>query len=321
MRRIRQFLAIAWLTALEALREPLCLLLTSLSVLFAGALPFLITHNLEASERLVRDSAFALYFMTGLLLAAYSAGRTLHREVQLGTVAMVLSKPIDPGFFFLAKATGILGLMGAYGVTGTIAVLLSAKAAKPWFDTDWWGNTPLFVAILAAYLLAAVTNYRRRRPFVSNAYGFMLLCLIPALLIGGSRDPAAGWLAPWEVLDLAILPAATLIAFALMVLASLCLLLATRLPVVPTLSIATLVFLLGLMSDYFFGRHADANPAAALAFALTPNWQHFWRVDALAYPDGLAWAYVGRAAVYAAGMMAVFLGLGTVSFRHTEIQG
>jgi hypothetical protein len=57
--------------------------------------------------------------------------------------------------------------------------------------------------------------------------------------------------------DWRLVPAAILILFALWILAALALACSTRFDVIPTLTICSAVFLLGLMSDYFFGRRAE----------------------------------------------------------------
>src|SRR5207248_1718537 len=108
--------------------------------------------------------------------------------------------------------------------------------------------------------------------------------------------------------DWRLIPAAVLILFALWILAALALTCSTRLDIIPTLTICSAFFLLGLMSDYLFGRRASAtaSPATLLAwlkhalasvlYSVTPNWQLFWLADALDMEKGkLPWAYVGKA--------------------------
>ena len=57
--------------------------------------------------------------------------------------------------------------------------------------------------------------------------------------------------------DWRLVPAAILILFALWILAALALACSTRWEVIPTLAICSAFFLLGLMSDYLFGRRAE----------------------------------------------------------------
>ncbi len=127
---------------------------------------------------------------------------------------------------------------------------------------------------------------------------------------------ALGTDVPWQ-----ILPASALIGLALVVLAAVAVALATRLDTVATLSLCTVVFLAGLMSDYLFGRVADQNQLAALIYAALPNWQHFWMTDALGKEGGgIPWVYVGRTAVYAVFYLAGVLCWGILAFRRMEVK-
>ena len=56
-----------------------------------------------------------------------------------------------------------------------------------------------------------------------------------------------------------LVPAGILILFALWIVAALALACSTRLDTIPTLAICSAIFLMGLMSDYFFGRRAAAR--------------------------------------------------------------
>ena len=74
-------------------------------------------------------------------------------------------------------------------------------------------------------------------------------------------------------MDWRLVPAAVLILFALLVLAGLALACSTRYEMIPTLAICTGVFLLGLMSDYLFGRRAEPVWMANLQAELSnPQW-------------------------------------------------
>jgi hypothetical protein len=57
--------------------------------------------------------------------------------------------------------------------------------------------------------------------------------------------------------DWRLIPAGVLILFALWILAALALACSTRLDMIPTLVICSAFFLVGIMSDYLFGRQAD----------------------------------------------------------------
>lgn len=316
---LKQFFNIARLAALETIRQPLMLLLTTGSALFIGLMPILMTHVVGEDGRLVRDSALALFFVVGLVLGAYAACATLAREIRSGTVASILSKPVTRAGFFLAKYAGIAAVMLAFSLVALVATLLSARTAAVPFAFDWWGSGPLLAAVPLAYAAAGLENYFLRHPFTSRAFSYVLLGAVLALALSGHRT-VEGQPGPWgQALPWNLAPAAALIALAILVLTGLALSLATRLQLVPTLILCSVVFLAGLMSDYLLGPAAQQRPALALLYNLVPNWQHFWAVDAL-NGGTIPWSYVGAVARYAALYLAGILALGLVAFRNTEVR-
>jgi hypothetical protein len=121
--------------------------------------------------------------------------------------------------------------------------------------------------------------------------------------------------------DWRLLPAGILILFALWVLAALATACSTRLDIIPTLAICSAFFLAGLMSDYFFGRRAEAGSWwASTLYTLIPNWQIFWLADALETGKStFHWDYVGKAFVYMAGYAGAALAVGAALFEEREL--
>jgi hypothetical protein len=75
--------------------------------------------------------------------------------------------------------------------------------------------------------------------------------------------------------DWRFIPAAVLILFALWILAALALACSTRFDMIPTLAICSSIFLLGLMSDYLFGRRAEPVWQYDLKAELSaPRWSY-----------------------------------------------
>jgi hypothetical protein len=64
-------------------------------------------------------------------------------------------------------------------------------------------------------------------------------------------------LAELGAVDWRMVPAAILILFAVFIFAALAMACSTRLDMIPTLAVCSAIFMLGLMSDYLFGRRAD----------------------------------------------------------------
>lgn len=316
---IKQFAGIARLTALEASRQPIFLLLTTSVIVFIGLLPILITHVIGDSARIVRDSALAVQLVSGLVLGCYAATSTITQELRRGTLSAILSKPVGRILFFLAKFCGVAFIMVIYALTTTLATMLSVRTSAEAFVHDWWGIGPLLAAVALAYLWAGLQNYFLRIPFVSRTYllvflsvalAFAVSCLIPAEH-GGAGFGAA---IPWN-----ILPAGLLLCLAMVLLSAFAVSLAIRFDMVPTFSLCLGIFLLGLMSDYLFGQRADSCWYFSFLYGIIPNWQHFWAVDAL-HTGHIPWLYTAKVAGYVGMYVSVVLSAGLLAFTRMEVK-
>ncbi len=317
---VKQFFTIARLTALEAIRQPLAFLLFATTLLLIALLPLVLSHTLGESAKFVRDGSLAFMFVAGLILGAHIACASLANEVRHGTVSVVLSKPIPRAVFFLAKYAGIAVVMLLFSAGILMAVLLSARTARQAFITDWWAAGPLLIACVACFLIGGLINFLLRRPFVSNAFVALLALLTLAFVFSGWVDGHGQTTTFGALYDFRILPAGFLITLAVLVLAALSVSLATRWTTIPTLSLCGGIFILGLLSDYYFGRLADTSVWAWALYYLLPNWQHFWVVDALAGEGIIPMHYVGLAGAYAGLYLAGILAFGMTAFQRMEVK-
>ena len=121
--------------------------------------------------------------------------------------------------------------------------------------------------------------------------------------------------------DWRLIPAAILILFAVWILAALALACSTRLDMIPTLAICSAFFLVGLMSDYLFGRPADQGSWwATVLYTVIPNWQNFWLADALdTGKSTFHWGYVGKALGYMACYVGAVMALAVTMFEEREL--
>jgi ABC-type transport system involved in multi-copper enzyme maturation permease subunit len=317
---IQSFAALAGLALKDMLRQPLTLLLTASMVAGMGLLPVVTTHTLGEGELMIADSVLALHFFLGLLLAGTAACQAVSGEMRRGTAATILCKPVGRVTFILAKFTGIAAGMALFSAVALPAAMIAARAASIPHIPDLRAAATLLAAIPVAFIAAALSNYLARRPFVSDA--FILLAAAVWLAFAavgvqprGDEAPAAfGAFYLWS-----LIPVQALIAMALLLLAAIALAAATRLTLAPTVAVCGVVFLVGLMADHLVGRHASAHPAAAAAYALLPNWQHFWLADALHLGTAIPAAYLSGAAAYAALYAAGILALAVALFRFAEV--
>ena len=308
--RLRQFLAVAGLTTLEALRQPFLLLLTATCVIGIALMPILLMHTMGDAQKLIQDSALALQFVGGLLLGGYAASAALGREIRRGTLATVLSKPVDRSTFYLAKFAGVAAVLLLFSIATAIVTMLAAQIADaPTSAFDWKTGGPLYAAPVAAFVLAGLLNYFKHRSFVSTAFVLLVGFLMVVFAYMAVTSPVV-----WR-----LLPASLLITLATLVLAAIALALITRLDLVPTLAVCTVIFLVGLMTDYVLGTAAKSSPLIALAYNLIPDWQHFWLADALSGEGTtIPWRYVGQVGIYATFYLIGSLSLGIVAFHNVE---
>jgi hypothetical protein len=156
---------------------------------------------------------------------------------------------------------------------------------------------------------------------VSDAVGAQVFMVTLAALVIFQFTEQKESVGVMAQVDWRLLPAGILILFALWILAALATACSTRLDIIPTLAICSAFFLAGLMSDYFFGKRAEAGSwwASAL-YTVTPNWQLFWLADALeSGKSTFHWAYVGKAFVYLAGYAGAALAVGAALFEEREL--
>jgi hypothetical protein len=262
---MRQFITIATNAFMELVRQPVFLLLMTTSAVFEIflATPFYFAFGDE--PKLVKNSTLAVMLLAGLLGAVLSASASLAREIRTGTALAVLSKPVGRAQFLVAKYAGLLVALAVLTYVNLIAALLASRMA---FDA--YGSTDLFalgifaLGLVVAYGLGGFSNFFLRRPFVSDAVFSLLVMVTVAFVVINCFDQHGKPRAFATGVDWRLIPAAVLILFALWILAGLALACSTRFDIIPTLAICSALFLLGIMSDYLFGRPA------------TPVWQHDW---------------------------------------------
>jgi hypothetical protein len=319
---MRQFTTIAVNAFMELVRQPIFLLLTTSSAVFSVflATPYYFAFGDE--PKLVKNSTLAVMLLSGLFGAVLTASASLAREIRTGTALAVLSKPIGRAQFLLAKYLGLAIALSLMTYVNLLASLLASRMAfDAYGDTDKFALGFFSLAIVIAYLMGGFSNFFLRRPFVSDAVFSLLLMLTVGFVFinffnkeGHGQAWAAG-------VDWRLIPAGLLILFAVLILAGLALACSTRLDIIPTLAICSAFFLVGIMSDYLFGRPAQAGSWwASVLYAVVPNWQLFWLADALDSGKQLFhWGYVAKAFMYMLAYVGACLAVAMALFEDREL--
>jgi ABC-type transport system involved in multi-copper enzyme maturation permease subunit len=317
---------------MELVRQPIFLLVMTAAACFSIFLSSVYYFGFGDDQWLVKDSTLAVMFISGLFAAGISASASVAHEIRSGTALAVLAKPVGKVQFLIGK---YLGLIGALAVLTYVNALASLLASRMSFDV--YGNPDsvalriFYGAVILAFLLGGLTNYFAHRPFVPDATLFMVILITLAFIAINFVDKEGNLQAFGKETDWRLIPAALLILMGLFLLAAVALACSTRLDMIPTLAICTAVFLIGLMSDYLFGRRLDnqiADPSiwqtlgtwvSSVLYTVIPNWQLFWLSDALEKGRTIPWSYVGKAMAYVVGYLGAALAFAMLLFEDREL--
>jgi hypothetical protein len=326
---MRQFITIAGNAFMELIRQPIFLLLMTSSAVFCVFLASVPYFGFGEDPKLARDSALAVTLLAGLLGAVLSASNSLAREIRTGTALAVLSKPVDRTQFLLAKYAGIAAALTVLTYVNLLACLLASRMAFDAYGDADLGSLGVWIGgITLAFAAGGFSNFFLRRPFVSDATLALVVLTTLAFLLSASlstADPTSrgATIGAFERVDWRLIPAVTLILFALWTLAGLALLCSTRLELISTLAICSAFFLAGLISDYVYsqlGGTAEGGPWYAVAlYTALPNWQQFWMADALSEEKHIPVKYLATAFGYVVAYVGASLAVALCLFKDREL--
>jgi ABC-type transport system involved in multi-copper enzyme maturation permease subunit len=232
---------------------------------------------------------------------------------------MILSKAVARHTFFLAKFAGVVMVVAFFCFCLWLAAILSTRVGPGHYMADEHVAAVVLAAVVAAYAVAGVLNYRFRRPFCSTACGCLVLSLCVALGFV-ARWPGEYPVAPLAEAAAQFGPAVLLIGLGLVAMAAIAISLAARLSLTPVMSICALLFLGGLISDHLAAQASGMPVVAVVLHAILPNWQHFWVADAVTGGGGIPGRYVAFAALYAGLYTGGVLCAGAAAFAGREVK-
>lgn len=279
--------------------------------------------TLDTDNKILKDIGLSTMLMSGLFLAAFSAAGVITREIDNKTVLTVISKPVGRPAFILGKFLGLTAALTLATYLNSLIFLLTVRhkvleRSSQNFDMPviLFGGGAVFLALA----IAGFCNYLYGTQFPSAAIGLATPLLTIAVLLVCFINPE------WSIQPFAqdfiedqVVAAIILVFLAVLVLTAVAIAASTRLGQVMTLAVCTGVLLIGLVSDYFFGRKADDNLAARLAYWVAPNIGFLWVTDAITQGNFITMGYVGLASVYALCYAAAAMCLGIALFQKREV--
>jgi hypothetical protein len=269
---IGQTLAIIRNTFFESIRQPIMLVIlgaATLGVIFSNLLA---GFTMEDDQRMMVDLGLSTVFLCGALLAAFIATNVLNREIENRTVLTVIAKPVSRPLFVVGKFLGVAGalalatiymgcvflLVEMHGVLQTVrdpihqpVLVFGIGAGVLGLAVGVWCN--YFYGVVFSSTVIAVTT-----PLAALAY---VLCLM--FDHDFSLQPIGA------AFDGQLLVALTAVTMAVLVLTAIAIAASTRLGQVMTLCVTLGIFLMGMLSDWFFGRQIARVNAVWLERAST----------------------------------------------------
>ena len=291
---MRNFFHVARNTFRECLREPIFFILLMGAIILIGLFPSISLFVFREQLKLVIDSAMATTLFFGLIAAVLSAGNAVAREINNGTVLLLLSKPVPRWTFILSKMAGIISALSIFVFICNIATLITLRVAKDQFELDYMTSYIYYGMMVLAMAWGGYRNFYAGKSFSATAI-FSLSILIPASLVIVHFIPVEGRLVGVHT---EVIPALLLLFFAVWVMGAITVMLSAKLDMTANMLISSVLFFFGLVADYFFGNSAGTFSISALLYALIPNWQFFWMADALANKKSIPWNYIAWASLY-----------------------
>lgn len=317
-----RFYSVAQNTFTETLRQPVFMVIIIFALFLMLMAPSISMYTLDEDIKLLRELGLSTLFLAGLFIAVFASTGAVTEEIETGTITTVLSKPISRPVFIMGKFFGIVGAVTIAHLLVTMAFLMVTRHGvleTASDEIDWTVVTAGGVAVLATLVITAFLNYVYGWDFAASGVllGTLFFGLGILFLFFVDRDwtynPANNQFQAFDII------ASLLLLFAVYTLVALAVLFSTRLNVVLTLTGCVAVFLLGLISDWVFGRFADQHLWAKIGSVLTPNLQIFWVSDAIYETGTVPARYLLLAGSYTALYIAGILALAVASFQRRQV--
>ncbi len=275
-------LPIARTTFIEALRQPIfmvLILLGGLGILLSTwstgySMGFSEAAEVSADNRQLLDINMATVFVTGVLMAGFIATSSMSREIENKTVLTIVSKPIGRPVVVLGKYIGVTGAVMVGVLILSIFLFLSLRhkvMSTAADDPDW----PVIIFSVAGLLIAAFAGVWGNFFYGWSFPQTVSLWLLPLQLVAfgltlfinkkWALQPIATDLKPQTTL------ACLCLIFSMPVLCAIAVAASTRLGQVMTIVLCFGVFVLGLLSTVFIGRHAYTNTPLSMIGEARPT--------------------------------------------------
>ncbi len=321
-------------TFFETIRQPIFgILMWSAAVWIAVFGPTLSAFTLEAGgdTKMLIDNCLATLLLFGLLTSVFSATNVVTREIESHTVLTVVSKPVSRPTFFVGKYLGVAAAMFVAYYFLSIVFVMAVRHGVMERASDKYDQPVLMLgsaALVISLIAAGFCNYVYGWNFSTTLTAWIVPLATVALVVTlffdkewNPQSPTTYFGYRESINPMGVYFAILLVFLAVLVLTAFAVTFATRFSQVVTLVLCSGVFMLGLLSDYYFGggHGQQQTQLAKLAYRVLPNFQFFWLGDAITQQLDIPAAHVRRVCAYAGIYIAAVLAGGTALFQTREV--
>ena len=302
------------------LRQPLYFVVLVPSLILIGLFPLLTVFAFNEQIKMVFDSSMALVLTFSFLLAILLSDSLIYKEISSGNVMILLSKPVEKHVLLLGKLTGLVLSLSIYISICSIATFISCYIAVDQFNLNFSVFYIYYLLIFIASGIGMLKNYLRRNSFIPLAVVMILLLL--AFQFGYLFIKNPDFFASNGFNFLVLIEAMFLIIPAVYTMSAISIFISTRFGLMVNIMICFSMFFLGLISDYLFGEYVrDGSIFFSFIYALVPNWQFFWIVDAATSGLNISISYLLWCLVYSMFYIVFCSCLAFISLGKIELTG
>ncbi len=313
---MHKFFVLAKNTFIEILRKPVYSVIIAAALFLFILSPSLTMYTMSDDNKLLRELGLSTLFLASLFIAIFSASGAVAEEIENKTISTVLTKPVQRPIFIIAKFFGVVAAVILAHYICTIGFLMAIRHGvmeNNAATVDWTVIGAASITLILSFALSAFFNYVYDWKLSSTTIVLITLFSTLGILFLSFVDrdwkfnPANNGINALDIYG------SVLLLLAAIIIAAMAVALSARFNIVITLSACIGIFLLGLVSDYAFGRFADVYWWAKIGRFLLPNLQVFWISDAIYEESVIPIKYIVISAVYAIsytiGILAMAIGL------------
>ena len=319
---MRKLLVLAQNTFIETLRQPVYTVIIVAALLLFVVSPSLSMFTMSDDNKFLREINLSTLFLASLFIAIFSASGAVAEEIENKTILTILSKPVQRPIFILSKFLGVSAAVALAHYICTIGLLMSIRHGVVFTNADmvdWTVVCGAGVTVVLALLLSAFCNYVYGWRFLSTAIGLAATFGTLAILFLGFIDHAWQFNPQENGINWFDIYASGLLLLAAIVIVALAVAFSARFNIIVTLSGCVGIFLLGLISDYTFGRFADTHLWAKIGRFLVPNLQIFWISDAIYEGSEVPLKYIAISGCYALCYSAAIISFAIAVFQRRQV--